>query len=96
VTGLKASVPARDTVDPARDAVAVTLLQAFFSIHSERMLMEQINCNLLFCWCICLSMDADAWHPTGFTHNRDRLDLKCSVWKSAEFPRARRLAPPGS
>lgn len=50
-----------------------TLLQAFFSVRSERMLMEQINYNLLFRWFVGLPMDAEAWHPTVFTHNRDRL-----------------------
>jgi transposase len=49
------------------------LLQAFFSVRSERMLMEQINYNLLFRWFVGLSMDAEVWHPTVFTHNRDRL-----------------------
>lgn len=50
-----------------------TLLQAFFSVRSERMLMEQINYNLLFRWFVGLPMDAEIWHPTVFTHNRDRL-----------------------
>jgi IS5 family transposase len=50
-----------------------TLLQAFFSVRSERMLMEQINYNLLFRWFVGLAMDAEVWHPTVFTHNRDRL-----------------------
>src|SRR6187551_4008324 len=50
-----------------------TLLQAFFSIRSERMLMEQINYNLLFRWFVGLPMDVGVWHPTVFTHNRDRL-----------------------
>jgi transposase len=50
-----------------------TLLQAFFSVRSERMLMEQINYNLLFRWFVGLPMDADVWHATVFTHNRDRL-----------------------
>jgi transposase len=49
------------------------LLQAFFSVRSERMLMEQINYNLLFRWFVGLAMDAEVWHPTVFTHNRDRL-----------------------
>lgn len=49
------------------------LLQAFFSVRSERMLMEQINYNLLFRSIVGLPMDAEAWHPTVFTHNRDRL-----------------------
>jgi transposase len=50
-----------------------SLLQAFFSVRSERMLMEQINYNLLFRWFVGLPMDAEVWHPTVFTHNRDRL-----------------------
>ena len=50
-----------------------TLLQAFFSVRSERMLMEQINYNLLFRWFVGLPMDAEVWHPTVFTHNRDRV-----------------------
>lgn len=50
-----------------------TLLQAFFSVRSERMLMEQINYNLLFRWFVGLPMDAEVWHATVFTHNRDRL-----------------------
>lgn len=50
-----------------------TLLQAFFSVRSERMLMEQIDYNLLFRWFVGLEMDAAIWHPTVFTHNRDRL-----------------------
>jgi transposase len=50
-----------------------TLLQAFFSVRSERMLMEQIDYNLLFRWFVGLPMDAKVWHPTVFTHNRDRL-----------------------
>ena len=50
-----------------------TLLQAFFSVRSERMLMEQIDYNLLFRWFVGLPMDGEVWHPTVFTHNRDRL-----------------------
>src|ERR1700691_5442703 len=50
-----------------------TLLQAFFSVRSERMLMEQIDYNLLFRWFVGLPMDAEVWHATVFTHNRDGL-----------------------
>lgn len=50
-----------------------TLLQAFFSVRSERQLMEQIDYNLLFRWFVGLPIDACIWHPTVFTHNRDRL-----------------------
>jgi transposase len=49
------------------------LLQAFFSVRSERQLMEQIDYNLLFRWFVGLPLDASVWHPTVFTHNRDRL-----------------------
>lgn len=50
-----------------------TLLQAFFTVRSERQLMEQINYNLLFRWFVGLSLDDAVWHATVFTHNRDRL-----------------------
>jgi transposase len=58
---------------PPEMLLRASLLQAFFSVRSERMLMEQINYNLLFRWFVGLAMDADVWHPTVFTHNRDRL-----------------------
>ena len=49
------------------------LLQAFFSVRSERQLMEQIDYNLLFRWFVGLPMDEQVWHATVFCHNRDRL-----------------------
>jgi len=49
------------------------LLQAFYSIRSERQLMEQLNYNLLFRWFVGLSMDAAIWDVTVFTKNRERL-----------------------
>lgn len=58
---------------PPEMLLRATLLQAFFSVRSERMLMEQINYNLLFRWFVGLPMDAEVWHSTVFTHNRDRL-----------------------
>jgi transposase len=58
---------------PPEMLLRATLLQAFFSVRSERMLMEQIDYNLLFRWFVGLPMDAAVWHPTVFTHNRDRL-----------------------
>ncbi|HJQ17238.1 MAG TPA: IS5 family transposase [Allosphingosinicella sp.] len=58
---------------PPEMLLRATLLQAFFSVRSERLLMEQIDYNLLFRWFVGLPMDAPAWHPTVFTHNRDRL-----------------------
>ncbi|MDQ3524697.1 MAG: IS5 family transposase [Chloroflexota bacterium] len=58
---------------PPEHLLRATLLQAFFSVRSERMLMEQIDYNLLFRWFVGLPMDAEVWHPTVFTKNRDRL-----------------------
>jgi transposase len=58
---------------PPEMLLRASLLQAFFSVRSERMLMEQIDYNLLFRWFVGLPMDAEVWHPTVFTHNRDRL-----------------------
>lgn len=49
------------------------LLQIFYSIRSERPLMEQTQYNLLFRWFIGLSMDDTVWVPTVFTKNRERL-----------------------
>lgn len=49
------------------------LLQIFYSIRSERSLMEQTQYNLLFRWFIGLSMDDAVWVPTVFTKNRERL-----------------------
>ena len=58
---------------PPEMLLRATLLQAFFSVRSERMLMEQIDYNLLFRWFVGLEIDAAVWHPTVFKHNRDRL-----------------------
>jgi transposase len=49
------------------------LLQVFYSIRSERQLMEQTQYNLLFRWFIGLAMDDVVWVPTVFTKNRERL-----------------------
>jgi transposase len=58
---------------PPEHRLRATLLQAFFPVRSERLLMEQIDCNLRFRWFVGLPMDADVWHATVFTRNRDRL-----------------------
>lgn len=49
------------------------LLQVFYSVRSERQLMEQIQYNLLFRWFVGLAMDDTVWVPTVFSKNRDRL-----------------------
>ena len=49
------------------------LVQVFYSVRSERQLMEQTQYNLLFRWFIGLAMDDSVWVPTVFTKNRERL-----------------------
>jgi len=49
------------------------LLQMLYSVRSERMLMEQMEYNLLFRWFVGLNMDEGVWDVTVFTKNRDRL-----------------------
>ena len=49
------------------------LLQILYSIRSERLLMEELDYNLLFRWFVGLNMDDAVWVPTVFSKNRDRL-----------------------
>lgn len=49
------------------------LLQVLYSIRSERMLVEQLDYNLLFRWFVGLSMDDKVWEHSTFSKNRDRL-----------------------
>ena len=58
---------------PPEKLLRALLLQAFFSIRSERQLMEQLDYNLLFRWFVGLSMDEPVWVPTVFTKNRERM-----------------------
>ena len=58
---------------PPGQLLRALLLQAFYSIRSERQLMEQLDYNLLFRWFVGLSMDAQIWVPTVFSQNRDGL-----------------------
>ena len=58
---------------PPEKLLRALLLQAFYTIRSERQLMEQLDYNLLFRWFVGLSMDAPVWDATVFSKNRDRL-----------------------
>jgi transposase len=49
------------------------LLQVLYTIRSERLLMEQLDYNLLFRWFVGLNMDDAVWDPTVFSKNRERL-----------------------
>lgn len=62
----------RPSIPPER-LLRALLLQLLYSIRSERMLMEQLDYNLLFRWFVGLSMDDPVWAPTVFSKNRDRL-----------------------
>jgi len=58
---------------PPEQLLRALLLQALYTIRSERQLMEQLDYNILFRWFVGLSMDDRVWVPTVFTKNRDRL-----------------------
>jgi transposase len=62
----------RKSIPPER-LLRALLLQMLYSVRSERMLMEQMEYNLLFRWFVGLSANEPVWHPTVFTKNRDRL-----------------------
>ena len=58
---------------PPEKLLRALLLQAFYSVRSERQLMEQLDYNLLFRWFVGLSADDPVWDATVFCKNRDRL-----------------------
>jgi transposase len=62
----------RRSIPPER-LLRALVVQMLYSVRSERMLMEQLEYNLLFRWFVGLSADEPVWHPTVFTKNRDRL-----------------------
>ena len=67
----------RRSIPPER-LLRALLLQLLYSVRSERMLMEQLEYNLLFRWCVGLSANEPVWHHAFFSKNRDRL-LKGAV-----------------
>jgi transposase len=58
---------------PPEKLLRALLPQAFYSIRSERQLMEQMGYNLLFRWFVGLSVDEPVWVPTVFSKNRERV-----------------------
>jgi transposase len=62
----------RPSIAPER-LLRALLLQAFYTIRSERQLMEQLDYNLLYRWFVGLGVDEPVWVPTVFTKHRDRL-----------------------
>jgi len=62
----------RESIPPER-LMRALLLQAFYSIRSERLLVERIDHDLLFRWFVGLGIEDPVWDATSFTKNRDRL-----------------------
>ncbi|MHB8698693.1 MAG: IS5 family transposase [Sulfuricaulis sp.] len=67
----------RPSIAPEK-LIRALLLQVFYTVRSERLLMEQLDYNLLFRWFVGLGVDEPVWVPTVFTHNRERL-LEASI-----------------
>jgi transposase len=66
------SLIGRESIPPER-LMRALLLQAFYSIRSERQLVERIDTDLLFRWFVGLGIEDAVWDATTFTKNRDRL-----------------------
>ena len=62
----------RPSIPPER-LLRALLLQIFYSVRSERMLMEQLSYNLLFRWFVGMEMDESVWNHAVFSKNRERL-----------------------
>ena len=84
----------RPSIPPER-LLRALLLQAFYTVRSERQLMEQLNYNLLFRWFVGLSTDDPVWDATVFCKNRDRLldgDIACKFMTAVlNLPQVRQL-----
>jgi transposase len=86
------STTGRPSIAPEK-LLRALLIQVLYTIRSERMLMEQLNYNLLFRWFVGLEMDDPVWVPTVFSKNRDRLvsgDVARSFFEKV-LDQARRL-----
>lgn len=66
------SATGRPSIPPER-LLRACLLQIFYTVRSERQLMEQLDFNLLFRWFVGLTMDEGVWDHSTFSQNRDRL-----------------------
>jgi transposase len=62
----------RPSIPPER-LLRALLLQIFYSVRSERLLMEQLSYNLLFRWFVGMEMDEPVWNHAVFSKNRERL-----------------------
>ena len=84
----------RPSIPPER-LLRALLLQAFYTVRSERLLMEQLDYNLLFRWFVGLSADDPVWDASSFCKNRDRLldgDIAAKFMTSVlSLPQVRKL-----
>ena len=79
----------RPSIPPGK-LLRALVLQYLYSIRSERLLMEELDHNLLYRWFVGLSMDDPVWVPTVFSKNRERL-LEGEIAREF-FARVRKLA----
>ena len=84
----------RPSIPPER-LLRALLLQAFYTVRSERQLMEQLNYNLFIRFVVGLSTDDPVWDATVFCKNRDRLldgDIACKFMTAVlNLPQVRQL-----
>ena len=83
---------------PPEQLLRALLLQALYTVRSERLLMEEIDYSILFRWFIGLSLDEPIWSPTTFSKNRDRLltgDIASAFFDAVLAPGARGRAVVG-
>src|SRR5262249_9193028 len=85
------SATGRPSIAPEK-LLRAMLLQAFYSIRSERQLMERLEYDLLFKWFVGLGVDDAVWDHSTFSKNRDRL---CAGGVAAQFLIAGPGCPPG-
>jgi len=81
----------RPSIAPER-LLRALLLQIFYSVRSERLLMEQLHYNLLFRWFVGMEMDETVWNHAVFSKNRERL-LNEEI-ATAFFQRVLKIAQP--
>ncbi len=79
---------------PPEQLLRALVLQVLYTDRSERLLMEELNYNLLFRWFVGLNMDDPVWHPTTFTKKRD--GLLGAMWPPrSSMPSGRKPGQPG-
>jgi transposase len=66
------SATGRPSIAPEK-LLRALLLQVLYTVRSERLMMEQLNYNLLFRWFVGLNMEDPIWDPSTFSKNRERL-----------------------